>query len=585
MFITGIASTRGGVKGGAMKIRTPETVTAVQRACALGISERPTDTNEKSKAAREVAEQIRANFSDVSSAPPASVPFDFNKADDDMSFALLPIDAIEPYHYNPRTGRNPRYHEIKESIRADGITNMLTVTRRDKLSKYTTYGGGNTRLMIAKELAAEGDARFATLQVVVKAWPGDAQIITAQLAENENRGDITFWEKAQAVQQFRAEFEKESGQTLSSVELHSELRRSGLNYAPKTLQNFAFSVENLAPIGRWLGATAVNESIRPAWSGLLGVAEKLGKGGQARAALDDVLQLHGIRLECAEQPAELDVQRLLDDWQAAFAKLLDMSVQQLQAMLAALRADAGIDAQALRDVSVTLPVEKGGDGVGAVRSSLPPRAASFKPEIRDDEEAQNDEITPQGSHSAREAQPNLQGLLTPIPSLPEPEVEPLPEKLLAEIKEQLGRISQIVPLHDVICACDMPFGFIVDFPAEGDDWSKVGGMDVPQPHLRAAMWRFLVSISGQLDRRVPLPSEGATFSHALAKDKEAFCAEFEKRGMPMNGAMPLMEVGEIAAIFADPNLAKPVIKLLDTIEKLRAADPERAPDFFERRFA
>ena len=99
-----------------MKLRTPETVTAAQRASALGIPERPTDTNEKSKAAREVAEQIRANFNDVSSASPVGASFDFNKADDDMSFALLPIDAIEPYHYNPRTGRNPRYHEIKESI-------------------------------------------------------------------------------------------------------------------------------------------------------------------------------------------------------------------------------------------------------------------------------------------------------------------------------------------------------------------------------------------------------------------------------------------------------------------------------------
>lgn len=565
-----------------MKIRTPETVTAAQRARALGIPERATDTIEKSKAAREVAEQIRANFSDVSSAPPAGAAFDFNKADDDMSFALLPIDAIEPYHYNPRTSRNPRYHEIKESIRADGITNMLTVTRRDKLSKYTTYGGGNTRLMIAKELAAEGDARFATLQVVVKAWPGDAQIITAQLAENENRGDITFWEKAQGVQQFRAEFEKESGQALSTGALHTELKKRGLNYGLKTVHNFVFSVANLAPIGRWLAARDVNETIRPAYSSLQNLAEKLGKGGQARTALDDVLQLHGIRLECEQQPAELDVQRLLDDWQAAFAKLLDTSAQQLQAMLAALKADAGIDAKALRDLSAAPLPEVGGN----VAPSSPPRPASFRPEIRDDEEAQNDDIAPQEPRSAREAQPNLQGLLTPIPSPPEPEVEPLPEKLLAEIKEQLGRISQIVPLHDVICGSDdMPFGFIVDFPAEGDDWSNVGGVSVPQPHLRAAMWRFLVSISGQLDRRIPLPSEGAMFSHALAKDKAAFCAEFEKRGIPMNGDMPVMESGEIAAIFADPNLAKPVIKLLDTIEKLRAAAPERAPDFFERRFA
>ena len=480
--------------------------------------------------------QRRANASDESPAPPA-----------DTSFAVLPIDAIEPNRYNPRIGRNPRYHEIKESIRADGITNMLTVTRRDRQSKYTTYGGGNTRLMIAKELAAEGDARFATLQVVVKAWPGDAQVITAQLAENENRSDITFWEKAKSVQQFRAEFEKESGQTLSTVALHNELKQRGLNYGLRTLQNFAFSVTHLAPIGRWLAARSVNEVIRPAYVGLRRLAKKLGKDEQMYEALDNELQLCEIRLECAEQPAELDVQRLLNDWQRAAAKLLGTSVEQLQAMLAALMADADISAQELLALSAALPVQK-------VRA------------------AQSDD-------AAQEAQPRPQGAPTPTPPLSKP------EKLRAEIKDLLGRISQIVPLHDVICACDMPFGFIVDFPAEGDGWNKAGGKSVPQPYLRRALWNFLVAISGQLDRRVPLPSEGVTFSEELAKDKAAFCAEFEKRGMPMNGAMPLMEGGEIAAIFAEPRLGSLVIKLLGAIEKLRAADPERVPGFFERRFA
>ena len=73
--------------------------------------------------------------------------------------------------------------------------------------KYTPYGGGNTRLQIAKELFSEGDQRFAQLRVIVKEWPGDAQVITAHLVENELRADITFWEKARGVHQFRVELE------------------------------------------------------------------------------------------------------------------------------------------------------------------------------------------------------------------------------------------------------------------------------------------------------------------------------------------------------------------------------------------
>ena len=155
--------------------------------------------------------------------PVASTKVDIT-TDGDMSFSVLPIDQIEPYHYNPRTSRNPRYEELRESIKADGITNILTVTRPPKESKYTTYGGGNTRLMIAKELHAAGETLLATLQVIVKSWPGEAQIISAQLSENENRADITFWEKAGGVDRFRQEFEKESGKSLSTNSLHAELK-------------------------------------------------------------------------------------------------------------------------------------------------------------------------------------------------------------------------------------------------------------------------------------------------------------------------------------------------------------------------
>ncbi|MBS0611386.1 MAG: ParB N-terminal domain-containing protein, partial [Proteobacteria bacterium] len=141
-------------------------------------------------------EQARKSLPPLS-GPRASATANLDpRSDAELSFSILPVSEIVAYGHNPRQGQNPRYDELKASIKADGITNILTVTRRSVDDKYTPYGGGNTRLQIAKELFAEGDQRFAQLRVIVKEWPGDAQVITAHLVENELRADITFWEKA-----------------------------------------------------------------------------------------------------------------------------------------------------------------------------------------------------------------------------------------------------------------------------------------------------------------------------------------------------------------------------------------------------
>ena len=199
-----------------MPSRTPETLTAVQRAQRLNLqptgksaeADKPalapsmSPAKPPSKQEQQIINQGRATLTPISAKRSATADLD-PRDDPDMSFMALPINQIEPYEHNPRTGPNPNYEQIKASIKVDGITNMLTVTRRDKHGKFTTYGGGNTRLRIAKELFEEGDQRFATLQVVFKEWPGDAQVITAHLVENENRADITFWEKAKGVQMFK----------------------------------------------------------------------------------------------------------------------------------------------------------------------------------------------------------------------------------------------------------------------------------------------------------------------------------------------------------------------------------------------
>lgn len=525
-----------------------------------------------SKSEQRALQQALANLS-ISRTPVAAAPVD-PTADADMSFAKLPIDQIEPYHYNPRTGRNPRYAELLESIKADGITNMLTVTRRDSRSKYTTYGGGNTRLLIAKELYAAGDKRFADLQVLVKAWPGDAQVISAQLSENENRADITFWEKANGVERFRVEFEKESGKRLSANTLHAELKKRGINYGIKTLQNFAFALENLQPLGEWLRAAEVNETIRPAYAALQRLAQKFAKETVALDALQSVQKAIADKMRGSAASQQIDVQALLGEWNTAIAAVLDVSSEHLVAMLAAIKDNPGASLQELKDLAQTQEDVLDADS---------------------EQESAPDEVDePAGTSSDLASEtPRKEGQKAKQSD----EEEPLPpvgldanevKKLRAEVQDILKLISDVVPLNDVIRASkEMPFGFVMDMPAHME---LIGKTVVKRPDLREAVWKFLVAVSGQLDKRVALelPEEKAKepgrFSYEFSQDKEAFRAVFEHHGIPLEHGMPTMRMTEIATLFAHPQLPHLLIRLLSTIERLRMTNKSGAPDGFQPLF-
>lgn len=503
--------------------------------------------------------------------PVASTKVDIT-SDEDMSFSDIPIDQIEPYHYNPRTSRNPRYDELRESIKADGITNILTVTRPPQGSKYTTYGGGNTRLMIAKELAANGDSRFATLRVMVKAWPGDAQIISAQLSENENRADITFWEKAGGVDRFRQEFEKESGKSLSTNSLHAELKKRGVNYGVRTLQNFQFAMENLQPIGPWLRASDVNESLRPAFSNLQRLAQKLGKAPDVQDAMIEVQKAHAEKVQGSEQP-QLDTVALIADWRAACARQLDVSIEHLQVMLDALKEESNISTQALRDlcaVPVQTQAEPAQQAVDAVQ----------------DEDSGDDDIPADMKEHAETAQKHEPVMATSKAADVPGKAAMDSAKLRSEIRDILKSICDVAPLQDVIRPNDeMPFGFFIDFPTNPLD----GAFGV-NPQLRQAMWKLLVAVSGQLDHRLTsyLPEDdGGTsykFSRELAHNADVFRAAFEKHGVILDDKnRPMMRFGDIATIFADPQLPHLLIQLFDAIDRIRSI-PGNAPDGFQGLF-
>ncbi|MVT36627.1 hypothetical protein GO497_01160 [Acidovorax citrulli] len=316
--------------------------------------------------------------------------------------------------------------------------------------------GGTRGSSSPKSFYAEGEDRFATLAVVTKKWPGEAAVISAHLSENDNRGDISFWERAQGVAAFKREFERESGRILTAAEINKELKERGLNYGLKTIQNFAFATEHLYPVGPWLQTKEVNEIIRPLIGAIQELSRKGDAAGQVKAAIDEILLMHGQDLESLElsnkdaEPGSrtevrIDVQSLITDLQSVSAKVL--------------RLDADRMPQILKEV------------IGNPKASFADLTGTRK---------EPPDKPPEGQGKARQMPlgPMLGSVTagkTPVPSMERERSATAPgsqtqEERLAVFSQQLTNdflaLNDVVPISDFIrVEPALPFGFLVDFPS------------------------------------------------------------------------------------------------------------------------
>ncbi|WP_058970668.1 ParB family protein [Type-D symbiont of Plautia stali] len=142
---------------------------------------------------------------------------------------VLTLDQLRPNPDNPRKGRNPRYEEIKSSVRARGLDSIPKVTRDpDGEDVYIFSDGGNTRYQILCELWQEtGDERFHRVHTIFKPWPGRLKCLVGHLAENEVRGDLTYIEKAFGVHKARVIYEEQLGRSVTLRELSDLLGQEG----------------------------------------------------------------------------------------------------------------------------------------------------------------------------------------------------------------------------------------------------------------------------------------------------------------------------------------------------------------------
>lgn len=603
--------------------KTPETLTAVDRAAALarhgtqlpalsiapnkpGTAPGMSRTEVKNAA---YSDHVRSMLGPVARpSRPATPTLSLDpKADADDSFSMLPVSEIEVYKHNPRSGRNPRYDDIRASIVADGITNPITVTRQPGTSKYHPYGGGNTRLSIAKELFEAGDNRFSHLKVIVKAWPGHANVISAHLAENENRGDISFWERAKGVTDFKEKFEAEHGVVLSTGELTRELKSHGINFGVKVIQNFAFATEHLSLIGQWLKATELNEVIRPGMSGAMEVATCFGIRNvgeifepfllKHRDQLLAVLAANKNLPEADHKPVELDAAELVSDLHQALATAVGVSPDVVPLMISAVESNSRITADELRAIQIrkTEPnaFAAGGNFAAAAPATglqqrslagmlggVPSPAPSPPP------------VAPPSTGPARAPSAPTAAAAPIGPAAPQfnPAVASLAHQRNPRLPDQVKEgdptahvlslvldISDVVYLHDCILHVpDMPFGYFMDLPVSLEN---VGDKTLQFPEIRGAAWKFLASISGQIEPNwfTYVEANKSRWTQAAVQGPDVFRQTYTKslRGFTAETGDPAMLLAEVNLMFNQPELGYLTVQLLRAMEQLRLDHPER----------
>ncbi|EBS4548185.1 hypothetical protein J9N36_003194 [Salmonella enterica] len=163
---------------------------------------------------------------------------------------ILTLDEVAPNPDNPRTTRNPKYDEIKDSIRARGLDTVPKVTRNPDLpgSPYIFSDGGNTRYSILRELYSEtGDECFYRFHVLFKPWPGRLECLVGHLAENDLHGDLTFIDKALGIKKARSIYEETLGRSVTLRELSGLLREQGYPIHNSLISRMEHTVEYLYP--------------------------------------------------------------------------------------------------------------------------------------------------------------------------------------------------------------------------------------------------------------------------------------------------------------------------------------------------
>jgi len=161
-----------------------------------------------------------------------------------MSQALfdISIEKVHFYEKNPRSHHDPEaYAALKNSIREIGIKHPVKVIQRPNSEKYILSAGGNSRLKILQELFREtGDKKYSTIPALIEDFETETQLLIQHVVENEQRQEMSFWDKVNAYHALKIELEKLHNKTFSLRELGSIFEKEGVSVNHRLLGEVVF---------------------------------------------------------------------------------------------------------------------------------------------------------------------------------------------------------------------------------------------------------------------------------------------------------------------------------------------------------
>ncbi|MBN8780968.1 ParB family protein [Thiobacillus sp.] len=472
----------------------PSSIKMVDLAAKHGFT--PKSDSEK----RTVRERLKLEVSNSLNVPaPNSGSGLKHDTEVDDSWASLPVTAVHFYERNPRKANNDAYAELKESIRANGILQPLTVTKRPGETHYILYAGGNTRLQAVRELWEEtADPKFRETRVIIKAWRGEASVLLAHMAENTQRNDMTFWDRANGTLEIKRQIEDERGAALTFREFEAEIKKFGLQTDLRTLSMYRFAVEKIADVGPWLSGLSVR-TIQPRLNLLLKLANHHDieeSAFYAEVVTPTAKAIAGMVLEDAHA---FSADLFLGRCEASMSVRLEVSERDIGKMLTAMERFPDMTLEGLQRIcKPQRPVEP---SVGGTQTQSTAESGG-------QEQGESSDPIPLDSRLSGTATPSIpaatepgersQKVSSPAPhstvSLPPISTESGgPDRLMTLIQQVLvsaGLGSCYEP------APGMPMGYCMGFP-------KDGPLDLKEnAQSRQAAWWVLAMASGQFEADV-----------------------------------------------------------------------------------
>ncbi|MCL7827345.1 ParB family protein [Pasteurella multocida] len=214
----------------------------------------------KTRTAEERQQLIRQN---MMATPIANTSPDYKKSieeiqqstnDQQPQLINVTLMQLRPFDGNPRKTKNPKFEEIKESIRMRGLDFAPNITKRPGDDFYIIADGGNTRLQALNELWEETkDPKYWSIRCLYKPWKtgneneGTLSCLIGHLTENDLRGDLSFIERALAIAEIKAMYEKADEPKLSHRQLSERLKVDGYSVSYSLLARMEQCLTYLYP--------------------------------------------------------------------------------------------------------------------------------------------------------------------------------------------------------------------------------------------------------------------------------------------------------------------------------------------------